>query len=356
MTDRTKVRSRTRGDAERGPLPDPATDEFASIVAGYAWRDGLTANAIVKKLNLPSQPRHLMQVKRALKRAHSRMLQLNPLPQETLANALSAVVNANSRRKTRFYVVEDSWGPSFAAVYAKAAELALQLITDSVRTAGQVVVCNAGGRTISGMVKALQRNPPILDESDERAHQIAQDLIFVAANAAYHADEFHHSANFLSVTMAELFGARHWALPRVINTDLRKMHQELVDKSALLICSAGTLEKGLLSKYFVEHDWQIPKEAIGDLAFNFLDASGNTVHPPSVEARAFLQDVNPTLDAARVMHIASNSRVLLILDANEPEEKRQVGAAALRRAYATDVVLGARLARAILREYRTRSV
>ncbi len=303
-----------------------------------------------------------MQVKRGLKRAHNRFLRFEPPPHAQLAEDLSAVVNARRERKTRFHVVEDTWGPSFAGVYAKAAELVVQITSEAVRKnekrqeadREQVVVCNAGGRTISDMVKALQRNPPVLDESDEKARELTKHLIFVAANEAYQPAQFHRSANFLSVTMAQLFEAQHWAVPRVVDAELRAHHQNLVDKSALLICSAGTLERGLMRQYFDEHQWQVPPDAVGDLAFNFLDSSGSVVQSPSPEARAFLSNVNPTLDAARLMHIAATSRVLLILDAIEPVTKRKIAAAALRRAYATDVVVGARLAQAIVDEYRAR--
>jgi hypothetical protein len=338
---------------------DPSSDEFACLVAALAWRDGLTANAIARELKLPADPRHLMQVKRGLKRAHNRFLRFDPPPHAKLAEDLSRVVNARREKKTRFYVVQDKWGPSFAGVYAKAAELVVQIITEAVRESEkaeekdrEVVVCNAGGRTISDMVKALQRNPPVLDESYQKARELTKYLKFVAANEAYQPAEFHRSANFLSVTMAELFEAGHWAVPRVLDADLRKRHQDLVDKSALLICSAGTLERGLMRQYFDDHDWPVPPEAVGDLAFNFLDRGGSVVESPSPEARAFLSNVNPTLDGARLMHIAATSRVLLILDAAEPVTKREIAAAALRRAYATDVVVGERLAQAILDEYR----
>jgi len=123
--------------------------------------------------------------------------------------------------------------------------------------------------------------------------------------------------------MAQLFGAQHWALPRVVDAELRARHQSLVDKSALLICSAGTIEGGLMSEYFSEHDWEVPPDAVGDLAFDFLDYTGSAVQSPSAEARAFLSSVNPTLDTSRLMHIAARSRVLLILDAKEPETKRR---------------------------------
>src|SRR2546425_53099 len=70
-------------------LPDPGSDKFAYLVAALAWRDGLTANAIAKELKLPPKPLYLMQVKRALKRAHNRFLKLEPLEDEKLSDELT---------------------------------------------------------------------------------------------------------------------------------------------------------------------------------------------------------------------------------------------------------------------------
>ena len=61
--------------------------------------------------------------------------------------------------------------------------------------------------------------------------------------------------------------------------------------------------------------------------------------------------MNPALKLPKLMHIAANKRVVLILDSEQPEAKTEIGVAALKREYATDVVLGSRLARAILGAY-----
>jgi DNA-binding transcriptional regulator LsrR (DeoR family) len=190
----------------------------------------------------------------------------------------------------------------------------------------------------------------LLDDFEETTPRIKDDLIFVAGNAAYLPDQFQRSANFLSVTMAELFGAQHLALPKVLDDRFRKRYIGLVDRAALFICGVGSLEFGLMGRYFKDEEWPMPERAVGDLAFNFLDQDGNAVEL-SGAAREFMDDVNPALDLPKLTHIAANNCVLLILDSEEPAEKTKIAVAALRREYATDVVLGSRLARAILQEY-----
>jgi hypothetical protein len=343
--------------------------DFAFLVAAHAWRDGLTANAIVRRLGLPSSPLHLMHVKRALQRG-SRFLKLVPPEARELQDKLNDRVNAKRRNPICFHVIEDRWGPTYGPVCARAAQLASEMMLEVVRSSvagvrvaspsssvpddGQsepdVVICNAGGRTVSEMVRALLRNPPLLDEFEQKPFRIDEHMMFVAGNAAYLPEQFQSSANFLSVTMAELFGAKHLALPKVEDAGFLTRYMGLVDRAALFICGVGTLDTGLMAKYFKDQKWPMPDQAVGDLAFNLLDKDGNAVEL-SETARKFMNEVNPALNLTKLMHIAARNRVLLILDSEHPIEKSKIAVAALRREYATDVVLGSRLARAILQVY-----
>jgi hypothetical protein len=350
-------------------LPPHGSDDFAFLVASLAWRDGLTANAIVRRLGLESAPEYLMHVKRALKRG-SRFLKLVPPEATTLQQKLHDLVNRNRRNPIRFHVIEDPSRAPFGPVCARAAQLASEMILEAVRrpaenphpehssanppgdatTEPDVVICNAGGRTVSEMVRALNRNPPLLDEFEERPSRVKDHLIFVAGNAAYLPDQFQRSANFLSVSMAELFGANHLALPTVADPGFPKHYQGLVDRAALFICGVGTSDSGLMAKYFKDRNWTMPEQAVGDLAFNLLDQNGDPV-ALSDEARKFMDQVNPALTLSKLMHIAARNRVLLILDSERPPDKTKISIAALRSDYATDVVLGSRLARTILQAY-----
>jgi hypothetical protein len=341
---------------------DPASPEFAYLVAEYAWQDGLTANKIAQKLGLPPEPRFLMQVKRALRRAQNTFLKLIPPQEEELSGELSRRVNSDKRRPIRFYVVNDTLGGR-APLFVRAAQVILEIILDVIQskpsptsadeTPPDVVVCNAGGRAVSETVKALLRDPPLLDESDERAQRLRDRLLFVAGNSAYDPKQFHRSANFLAVTMAELFGARHLALPRVEEEAMRAEHASVVGNAALFICGAGAAapSDGLMAQLFTQHQWKLVSKSVGDLAFNLLDKDGNEVELADPDATLFMRQVNPTLTLLRIRQIAAKNNVLLILATDDPEPKKPIALAALRGDYATDVVLGKKLAQAILKVY-----
>jgi hypothetical protein len=347
-------RSRVPGRGSGPVLPDPGTPEFAYLVAVYAWRDGLTANAIARKLfahdgdpSTKSTNKELMQVKRALVRAHmTNVLQLVPLESEALREKLDEKVNKGGdvRLATRFHVVTDDEHTAGAPVHAKAAELVATFVLEACAASADedVVICNAGGRTVSESVKALVRNPPVIEGGNDA-------LRFVAGNAAYLHDYFDRSANFLSVKMAEVFGAGgHMALPKEDDRELIKLHGELVNRAALFVCGAGNCRRevgrpSLMQRYFDKNGWTMPPEAVGDLAFNLLDRHGIEVPLEAAQA-ALMRDLNPTLNMSRLHEIRDNGRVLLILDAEDPAEKRDIGIAILRARHATDVVLGTRLA------------
>lgn len=346
-------------------------DDLAYVVAAYAWRDGLTANKIVRALGWPSDSRHLMRVKRALRRAHGRILKLAPPPdirwQEKLHEAVDRI---KAGKNVQFHVVNDLHGPTAGPVFAKAAEVVAEVIRDAVNrkppppppsseatdekgnAKPDVVISNAGGRSVSDTVKALLRHPPVLDEEDRQADAWRKRLEFVAGNAAYLPDQFQLSASFLSVTMAEIYGASHEAMPAVQDWDAGKRHKKKLNDASVFVCGAGSNQTGLMPSYFERKGCPLPKEAVGDIAFNLLDRDGDLVNLPTQEGQEFLRQLNPSADLVTLSNIAANGRVVLVLDSDQPESKTQIGAAALRRHYATDVVLGTRLARTIVDELR----
>jgi DNA-binding transcriptional regulator LsrR (DeoR family) len=381
-----------RAGSEQAPGDEAKRDRFAYTVAALAWREGLAANAIVRALGLESKPVHLMKVKRALLRAHDKQfLTLRPPMDQALEQELFQRIKERcGNDKLRLYVVNDLLPPATGLVIAQAAEVAFDIIKEVARAragaAGDgraarpdVVISNAGGRTVAEVVKVLRRNPPLLDESDEEDARLRQHLLFVAANAAYLPTHFHRSANFLAVTMAETFRARHFALPREDADELVQEHKQLVSNADLFICGAGSRQSGLMTQYFLKARHDIPPEAVGDLAFNLLDREGNPVGMVSPAGQELLKRLNPTLDLQTLRNIAERRRVLLVLDSEAPSpgedgseaerprkqpaersragerhkllDKSDIAAAVLKHHYATDVVLGARLARAILKVY-----
>ena len=366
--------------AKENPFEEAASlsttpDEFAYKVAICAWKDGLAPNGIARALGLDSSPVNLMRVKRALRRAQQQFLRIEVPMHEQLQAKLRQCFNRS--RGMEFHVVEDDWKNErqepieSGFVCLKAAEVATEIIKEvldrtraaqiaapapSLRPDGlvkekqpEVVICNAGGRSISDTVKAMRQNPPVLDESDQIEKEDRSRILFVAGNRASQSKNFQRSANFLSVTMAEIYGAEHEAFSFEEDAAFLKKHRSLVENSALFICGAGSCKTGLMTRHLRDRNYHIPDEAVGDIAFNLLDKDGRPVELEE-RARAYVKTLNPTLDVDTIRQIAGRSRVLLVLDSKDPTEKKEIGIAILRREYPTDVVLGTRLARAILRE------
>lgn len=369
---RAKLATESTPPHDELTLPAPQSKDFAYLVATRAWRDGLTANAICRSLFDDSSPVHLMQVKRALKRACQEGLFELRAPESTkVQEQLSILVNSHFLQGRLGWinvcVVEDSDHTRGAPVYVKAADLIAAIISQALAArrlspdAEQLVVCNAGGRTVSETVRALARNPPVLDYADEAPSGQVPPLLFVAGNAAYQPKNFHHSANFLSVTMAELFRADHFALPKEDDSELTETHARFVERATLFICGAGTCEPGctpgLMAQYLAKQGYALPARAIGDLAFNLLDKEGNHVELADEGARKFMNQLNPSLTLLRLKQIAENrSRILVVLDAENPREKTAIGTAILKKRYATDVVLGTRLGTEIIREWQRKTI
>jgi DNA-binding transcriptional regulator LsrR (DeoR family) len=338
-----------------GPKQEPepprfGSDEFLFLVASLAWSDGLTANAIVKRVGLQPTAANLMSVKRALKRAHGKYLKLLPKPGGEQEQLLDARFNQDRQhgRKIAFHVVDDRHphSPPFAAVAARAAALVHDKIRELNQVQGrQAVVCNAGGRTVFEMVRALQRHPPaedVLGEDQENP------LMFVAANAAYDGKRFANSANFLCVSLAQLFSGEHHALELLEGMEFRNTFCDDVRRTDLLICGVGTRQDGMMSQLFDRQRWAIPEGAVGDVVFNFIDRDGRPLDIQHSKAREYIEHANPALDIPTLLQIAGNKTVVLILDAEQPELKHEIAETVLRSHYATDVVLGVKLADKIL--------
>lgn len=348
-----KISGPVKSVQEQGS-PNFGSDEFLFLVASLAWSQGLTANAIVKRVGLQPTAANLMSVKRALKRAHGKYLTLRTKPGGEQERHLDERFNQDRQhgRKIAFHVVDDRHvhSPPFAAVAARAAELVYGKIREFHQVQGRpAVVCNAGGRTVFEMVRALQRHPPADDDfAAEGSDPQESPFIFVAANAAYDGKRFENSANHLCVSLAQLFGGRHHALELVEGMESRDSFCEDVRRTDLLICGVGTRRDGMMSQLFDRHQWAIPKEAVGDVAFNFIDRDGLPLPIQDSRARDYIASVNPALDISTLLQIAGNKSVVLILDAEQPEIKHEIAQAVLRSHYATDVVLGVKLADKIL--------
>ena len=115
--------------------------------------------------------------------------------------------------------------------------------------------------------------------------------------------------------------------------------------------SGAALHESLVRKVESVDGVEKAAPAINDsTSIAILDENGDHVDVPEA-ARGFMNEANPALDLLKLTHIAANNRVLLVLDSKDPVAKLKIAIAALRRGYATDVVLGARLAREIVLKY-----
>jgi hypothetical protein len=70
--------------------------------------------------------------------------------------------------------------------------------------------------------------------------------------------------------MAELFGARHLAMPKVEDPKFAaKCEAEAyVNRNTLFIYGVGTLDSGLMARSLKDTDCEVPDWTVGDLAFN----------------------------------------------------------------------------------------
>ena len=323
-------------------IPDASSDEFAYLVAYLAWYEGLTANAIVKRLKWPPEPRLLMQVKRALRRAHGQFLQLRPPDRDDLQAKLNRRFNRGEEEPITFHVVDDTHARGGGPVFAKAAEIVSSVVeqvtqeriaardraakSNTPDSTEQPVICNAGGRTVYGMVNAMRRRPPVLPDDLEANPKHLP--LFVAGNSAYLERRFDHSASFLSVTLANFFEASSLAMPPEMDEQHKSEHRQYVSQARLFICGAGTCDQenpGLMMLHLEKRGVAIPEDAVGDLSFNLLDAKGFRVEL-CPEAQEFMRRLNPTLDLEMLRHIArKGNRILLILEAPNPAAKLRIG-------------------------------
>jgi hypothetical protein len=345
---RTTSVVRTKGRSENVDAPaipaDRSSEEFAYLVANLAWTEGRSVSGILAALGLKATSLHIMQVKRALKRAQNSLLVIRPPMCESLASALVKKFGG----ALRYHVVDDAYGPS-GPIFARTAEIIVETITDLLsRSTGTIRICNAGGRNLLETVNAIRRMPPAIDESEARR------LEFVAANSVYLSDAFDRSANYLAVALAHTFGASHYAIP-IVGDEHSDRLREKVRSASIFICSAGTCNfegsPGLMAESFKKEGFDIPPKTVGDIAFNFLERDGAPVRFANELIHAYIGRINPTVGLAELKEFALNrdKRLLVILNATDPKEKIDIGMAIVKGGYASDVILGSRLASLLLK-------
>jgi DNA-binding transcriptional regulator LsrR (DeoR family) len=256
------------------PKREPGNDSIDSLdfvyeIACLAWKEGLSANFIAKKLGYAGDAKAIMKVKRALLKAQkSGILVLNPPKKMDYHTQLK-----KKWPLVDFTIVEGNklLGKG-DAVHIAASDVLATKIEELWNTAkADVVIANAGGHAVSETVKYLhQRIGPILEPHADRR------LVFISLNSAGRARTFQQSSNFLAVRMSEMYDGHHIAVLGPADTSTEKEFKHLTENISLLVCGAGG-PTSLLVERAKEERIRIPPEMVGDIAFTPLDEQGRRV-------------------------------------------------------------------------------
>ena len=211
MSRRKVDHSGTRGEPKAVFSPAeqeaPATDDLIYRVAELAWKQGLAPNSILKVLNADKargETYSIMPVKRALSKAIRQGILVLRTPLEF--SCLDDLKNAGVRNARNYTVVRDDvFSQGTDPVCLAAAEQIVEIIQKLLLTGDEVVIANAGGRSISRTVQYLHAIAPVLSLAER------DKLVFIALNSAGRRTEFDKSSNFLAVRLAEIFGGKHIA-------------------------------------------------------------------------------------------------------------------------------------------------
>ncbi len=262
--------SNTKTDSRPAERMAPADDHFIYRVAQLAWERGLAPNSILKEVNQDLGANfNIMQVKRALSKANARGILILRSPRE---DDYRQRLRHATLLKARDYTVvrDDVFSNGTDPVCLAAAEQIVEMIPALLEShEGEVVIGNAGGRSISRTVQYLQAIAPVLEKADR------DRLVFIALNSAGRRLEFDLSSNFLAVRLAEIFGGKHIAVLD-LDTASEEEYQRRVANIDLLICGVGG-KASLLTLHVGDQKYKVQEEMVVDLAFIPLDREGKLV-------------------------------------------------------------------------------
>lgn len=344
--------------------PRRLSPDFVFYVAELAWHHGWAQRTIVKHLmddcqgnfDLPDDPdrsqrqaKTMMKVKHALKRAFEEgLLRLRPGRDRQLAKSLARVYPRERDRRIRFAVMDDRFAKASRPVCWHAAGwfgrmVQQMLASEQLQDKKEIVIANAGGRTVSQMLRYLRRMAPILEEEHRKR------LTFVSLNTAGFETKFEISANFLAVRMAEILGGRHHAV--IAQRRCLEQYEERIANIDLLVCGLGAKD-GMLAAEFREHDMDFPEEAMGDLAFIPFGAKGQPLATQDGWSKVF-DGLNPRPSVEELSWLRNQGRILLMIDGGVPCEKADIAKTVLSGGWATHCVLGATLATTLVATTKT---
>lgn len=325
---------------------------FDYQVAEMAWAKGLSSNTILDLLKLEKTPQNITRVRRALEKAvRHGLIELKPPPNETLKEQLRQAFPAAGSIDVEI---------DRTATCLKAARIIVNEIEAFLCGPDkEMIIANAGGRTVRDCIDCLQRLVPVPPQIQ------GKKLTFLSLNAAEAHDRYDECANFLSVRMAQIYDALHFAAVRSWDTKTRNEYREKLKKIDLLISSAGALSNtdeslpnqiraGFLADWINSKDKQLPAEAVGEIAFHLIDKWGQQV-PLSNNIRTMIdKELLRAPDWNDLIRLFRRRKVLLVLADN----KVDVGYAVLDSALSQRSILDSHLAKVIAnrRREQTRSI
>lgn len=318
--------------------------QFDYDVAKLAWEKGLSSNRILDHFNIAKTAQNITRVRRALEKAvRHGLVVLNPLLNEQLTIQLTQAFPSAGQIDVEI---------DRTAVCLKAARIMAEEIEKFLddKTREEMVIANAGGRTIRDCIDCLQRLVPVPPEINN-----TKKLTFLSLNAAEIHDRYDECANFLSVRMAQIYNVRHFAAVRSGGNQIRKEYHQKLDRIDLLISSAGALSNpdagsdnltgaGVLAHWFHSMNQKIPAEAVGEIAFHLIDRKGHQVQLSQKIKNMIKRELQPAPAWDILNLLFRKKKVLLVLTDNKVE----VGYAVLDSALSQRCILDSPLVKPLL--------
>ena len=351
----SKQREGRNGEATDPQLREPESQirldypltEFDYRVAELAWAKGLSSNRILDQFPLVKSPQNITRVRRALEKAvRHGLVELKPPPNKELKDQLTQAFPAAGNIDVEI---------DRTAACLKAARVMADEIEAFLRgKKEEMIIANAGGRTVRDCIDCLQRLVPVPPEIQE-----IKKLTFLSLNAAEAHDRYDECANFLSVRMAQIYNVRHFAAVQSWGTKTHNEYHDKLEKIDLLISSGGALSKtgessdnlagaGFLAHWIKSKGLELPAEAVGEIAFHLIDKRGKPVLPNEKIREMIEDDLLRAPDWDQLNVLFRKHKVLLVLTDN----KIDLGYAVLDSALSQRIVLDSRLAKALV--YRRR--
>ena len=119
----------------------------------------------------------------------------------------------------------------------------------------RVIIANAGGPSVAETVRALGKASV---DAEPR-------LLFISLSAVGKPERFDLSPNYLSVRMAEIFSAHHYAPEDFANPGAE--YAGLVGEIDMLVGGVGSVTTGFLSSELKAHGKALPEGTLGDIFY-----------------------------------------------------------------------------------------